>query len=64
MKIELYCPYAIWFWTTINTKSAISVVNDKYRYEIFNRTTGERIYMDYSVSLSKAKDQVFKHLNF
>ena len=54
-------PLAIWFWNTNITKSSISVVNDRYKYEIFNIVTGDRIIMGYSTSLSRSKQKVFEH---
>ena len=56
-------PLAIWHWTTKETKSAISVVNDRYKYEVFDIVTGDRLYMGYSTSLSRSKNRVFDLTN-
>jgi hypothetical protein len=51
-------PLAIWFWTTEQFSSQVCLVNDRYRYEIFDRVTGKRVAMEHFPTLAQAKDEV------
>lgn len=48
-------PLAIWFQHTEQYTTQICVVNDLYRYEIFDTTTGQRVAMDSHDTLAQAK---------
>ncbi len=54
-------PHAIWFQTMGKFKAAVSVVNNQYRYEIFNSITGKRVLDGSKISLPFAKSMVFKY---
>jgi hypothetical protein len=63
MTTDIFMPsLAIWFWTTVRQKAAVSVVNDRYLAEIFDRKTGKRTYMQNAPSLSEAKALVFNNI--
>jgi hypothetical protein len=51
-------PLAIWFWTTDLFKAQVCLVNDRYRYEIFDRATGKRVAMESFDTLAQAKGDV------
>lgn len=52
-------PYAIWFQSIPGYQASISLVNDLYRYEIFEQVTGDRIAMESRATLAQAKADVF-----
>ena len=52
-------PYAIWFQSIPGYQASISLVNDLYRYEIFEQATGDRIAMGSRGTLARAKADVF-----
>jgi hypothetical protein len=54
-----HTPNAIWFQSIPDYEAAVSVVNGMYRYEIFGRSSGTRIFMDSMGSLAQAKTRVF-----
>jgi hypothetical protein len=54
---------AIWYWTTIQTKSSVTLVNDKYRYDVFNIVTGELLFQNSKDTLAEAKQEVFALTN-
>lgn len=56
--------HAIWYWTTIKTKSCVSIVNDKYTYEVFNKVTGNSIYKGIKDTLIEAKKEVFEIVEY
>jgi hypothetical protein len=61
-KPHHYAPeHAIWFQTKDNMKAFVSVVNNKYRYEIYNKQNGKRIEEGYKSTLPLAKKEVFKY---
>jgi len=51
---------AIWYWTTTKTKSSVTIVNDKYRYDVCNIVTGELLFQDSKDTLQEAKQEVFR----
>lgn len=51
-------PLGIWFWTTDEFISQICMVNDLYRYEIFDRITSKRVAMESFPTLAQAKHEV------
>jgi hypothetical protein len=48
-------PHALWFQSTDHYKAAISLVNNLYRYEIFDVVTGHRVYEGSAATLAQAK---------
>jgi len=56
-------PTAIWFWRTPTHHAHVAVVNDLYRYEIFENVTGHRIAMESFDTLADAKAAVLQHLS-
>jgi hypothetical protein len=52
-------PYAIWFQSIPGYQASISLVNDLYRYEIFEQASGDRIAMASRETLEQAKADVF-----
>lgn len=53
-------PHFIWSWTTDKTKSAVSLINDKYRYDVFNIVTGDLLFQDSKDTLPEAKREVIR----
>jgi len=64
MDLQVRTPYAIWFQRNDFLEASISVVNDLYRYEIFDRVTGKRLYMDSRLTLADAKLAVFDLIQY
>lgn len=56
-------PYFIWSWTTDKTKSAVSLINDKYRYDVFDIVTGDLLFQDSKDTLPEAKREVLRLTN-
>lgn len=54
-------PHAIWFWRHGNLKSSISLVNDQYRFDIYDPATGHLIHRGEDVTLAKSKRLVFDY---
>ena len=53
--------HAIWFQTQDDLKAFVSVVNDKYQYEIYNSQTGKSLEKGDAPTLPLAKKEVFKY---
>jgi hypothetical protein len=51
-------PYAIWFQSIPGFQGAVSLVNDLYRFEIYEVSTGRRVRMENRETLSMAKHAV------
>lgn len=49
---------AIWFQTNDTYTAQIALVNDLYRYEIFDRITSKRVAMESFPTLAQAKHEV------
>lgn len=55
-------PNAIWFQTSESMKASITLANDAYAWEVYERVTGELICGGVEKTITQAKQQVFKTL--
>ena len=51
-------PHALWFQTIPGYHAQVCLVNDLYRYEIFENVTGHRVHMHSLDTLAQAKAAV------